>query len=367
MSHAELARVLVGIDWDFSQTIRDNVMESLSGVKGELSPLAVGGRRATRLDLARWLAAPDHPLVARVFVNRLWKLLFGQGLVKTLDDFGSQGAPPTHPELLDWLAVEFRESGWDIKHMMKLIVMSNTYRQSSAASEALRQRDPYNSLLARQGRFRFDAEMVRDNALAASGLLSTKMLGPSTKPYQPPLYWAYLNFPQREWQADHGENLYRRGVYTYWCRTFLHPSLLAFDAPTREECCVERPRSNTPLQALVLLNDPEYVEAARAFAERILREGGSSTEERIRFAFRQTLNRKPQRQEVDVLSTLHDRHLAQSITSKAFPCGWPAAASKAASPTARPTTSATTPSRMSSMCTICTLRFSTSWASITSG
>jgi hypothetical protein len=284
------------------------------GVPTSLAALNVSERRANRLDLVHWLTTPDNPLVARVFVNRLWKLLFGQGLVKTLDDFGSQGAWPTHPELLDWLAVEFRESGWDIKHMIKLIAMSSTYRQSSAVSPGapgLRQRDPYNQLLARQGRFRLDAEMVRDNALAVSGLLSHKMLGPSVKPYQPPLYWSYLNFPQREWQADHGDSLYRRSVYTYWCRTFLHPSMLAFDAPTREECCVERPRSNTPLQALVLLNDPEYVEAARAFAERIAREGGSSTENRIQFAYWQTLSRAAQQEEIILLSTLYERHLSQ--------------------------------------------------------
>src|SRR5205814_2508575 len=182
------------------------------GVPASLtSPQAHGlqsvGRQA-RLDLARWLTAADNPLTARVFVNRLWKLLFGQGLVKTLDDFGSQGAWPSHPELLDWLAVEFVESGWDIKHLIKRMVLSRTYRQSSVAGEALRQRDPYNVLLARQARFRLDAEMVRDNALAISGLLSSKIGGPSVKPYQPAGYWAMLNFPKREWQNDHGESLY---------------------------------------------------------------------------------------------------------------------------------------------------------------
>src|SRR5207237_8814166 len=169
------------------------------------------------------------------------------------------------PELLDWLAVEFRESGWDVKKVIKLIVTSDTYRQSSLPTEKLLHADPYNLLLARQGRFRLDAEMVRDNALAISGLLSRKVGGPSVKPYQPAGYWAMMNFPKREWQNDKGDDLYRRGLYTYWCRTFPHPSLVAFDAPSREECTVERPRSNTPLQALVLLNDPIYVEAARAF------------------------------------------------------------------------------------------------------
>ncbi|HXG09437.1 MAG TPA: PSD1 and planctomycete cytochrome C domain-containing protein [Gemmataceae bacterium] len=274
-----------------------------------LPPLGVKDRRATRLDLARWLVSDDNPLTARVFVNRLWMLLFGQGLVKTLDDFGSQGSPPSHPELLDWLAVEFRESGWDVKHLVKRMVMSRTYRQSSQADEALRKRDPYNVLLARQGRFRLDAEMVRDNALAVSGLLSRKIGGRSVKPYQPDGYWAFLNFPKREYVKDTGEDLYRRGLYTYWQRTFPHPSLLAFDAPSREECTVERPRSNTPLQALVLLNDPTYVEAARCLAERIVREAGSGTEARIQFAYRQVLCRKAEPAEVNLLAALAEQHL----------------------------------------------------------
>ena len=276
-----------------------------------LPPLGVKGRRATRLDLARWMTAPDNPLVARVFVNRLWKLFFGQGLVKTLDDLGSQGAWPTHPDLLDWLATEFRESGWDVKHLVKLIVLSETYRQTSAVSEQLRQADPYNQLLARQGRFRLDAEMVRDNALAVSGLLVHRLGGRSVKPYQPAGYWAHLNFPTREWQKDSGEALYRRGVYTYWCRTFLHPSLLAFDAPSREECTAERPRSNTPQQALVLLNDPSYVEAARVLAERIVRRGGKEPEGRIRFAYRRVLQRPARPAEVKLLSALYAQHLEQ--------------------------------------------------------
>jgi mono/diheme cytochrome c family protein len=278
------------------------------GVPASLSGWRVKDRRATRLDLARWLVAPENPLVARVFVNRLWKLFFGQGIVKTLDDFGTQGAWPTHPELLDWLAVEFRESGWDVKHMVKLMVESRTYRQSSAVREELRQRDPYNALLGRQGRFRLDAEMVRDNALAVSGLLSRKLGGPSVKPYQPAGYWAMLNFPKREWSNDKGQNLYRRGLYTYWCRTFTYPSFLAFDAPSREECTVERPRSNTPLQALVLLNDPTYVEAARVFAERIIRAGGKKTEERLHYAFRQALCREARPEEVQLLTSLYDKH-----------------------------------------------------------
>lgn len=274
--------------------------------------------RQTRLDLARWLVSAENPLTARVFVNRLWKIAFGQGIVRSVEDFGSQGTPPTHPHLLDWLALEFVSPSngdspsqpWDVKRILKLLVMSGTYRQSSLAPESIRQRDPYNQWLARQGRFRMDAEMVRDNALAVSGLLVQKVGGPSAKPYQPPLYWAYLNFPVREYQNDKGEGLYRRGLYTYWCRTFLHPSLKAFDAPTREECTADRARSNTPLQALVLLNDPTYVEAARAFAERIVRDGGGDTSSRLNFAFQQALSRRPRDEETKLLTSLYERHLA---------------------------------------------------------
>ncbi|MHC4402183.1 MAG: PSD1 and planctomycete cytochrome C domain-containing protein [Planctomycetota bacterium] len=276
-----------------------------------LGPLAVDGRRPTRLDLANWLVAPEHPTVARVFVNRLWKIFFGQGLVKTLDDFGSQGELPTHPELLDWLAVELAESGWDVKHVVKLMVTSATYRQSSRATATRRDRDPANRWLARQSRFRIEAEMVRDNALAVSGLLSPKIGGQSVKPYQPAGYWAHLNFPKRVYQHDHGENQYRRGLYTYWQRTFLHPSLLAFDAPSREECTVDRPRSNTPLQALVLLNDPTYVEAARAFAARIVREAGSDEAGRLRFAFREALGRPPNPKEAAILTELYRKHRSE--------------------------------------------------------
>ncbi len=274
-----------------------------------LPSLGVNGRRATRLDLAGWLVSRDNPLTARVFVNRLWKLAFGQGIVKSIDDFGTQGSFPTHPELLDWLAVEFVDSGWDVKHVLRLMVGSATYRQSSSASRELRERDPGNAWLARQGRFRLDAEFVRDNALAVSGLLSRKVGGPSVKPYQPAGYWSYMNFPKREWVSDKGEGLYRRGLYTYWCRTFLHPSLLAFDASTREECMAERPRSSTPLQALVLLNDPIYVESARVFAELVVR-SGPGMHERLHWAYRRALSRPPRAVEEKVLADLYARHLA---------------------------------------------------------
>lgn len=276
-----------------------------------LPAVAITDRQAARLDLAKWLASRDNPLTARVFVNRLWRMLYGQGLVRTLEDFGTQGQSPTHPELLDWLAIDFMEHGWSVKHALKTMLMSRTYQQSSLPSAEQRERDPTNKWLSHQNRFRLPAETVRDNALAISGLLSAKIGGPSVKPYQPAGYWEHLNFPKREWQNDQGENQYRRGLYTYWQRTFLHPSLLAFDASSREECTVERPRSNTPLQALVLLNDPTYVEAARVFAARILREGGDSPESRIALAFQQALNREPNEREMAVLRDLFQKHLAQ--------------------------------------------------------
>jgi hypothetical protein len=281
------------------------------GTPAVLPPLPVKGRRATRLDLARWLTAPENPLTARVFVNRLWMLSFGQGLVKTADDLGSQGAWPSHPELLDWLAVEFRESGWDVRHMIRLMVASRTYRQTSTVRPDLKHTDPYNVLLARQARFRLDADFVRDNALAVGGLLVSKVGGPSVKPYQPAGYWRFLNFPTRQWHADKGPYQYRRGLYTFWQRTFLHPSLLAFDASTREECTVARPRSNIPQQALVLLNDPTYVEAARALAERLLRESGPAPAQRVGRAYLLALARAPSADEVRLLSDLYDRHLRQ--------------------------------------------------------
>ena len=265
-------------------------------------------KRPTRLDLANWVVAQENPLAARIFVNRLWMLSFGQGIVKTADDFGALGTWPTHPELLDWLALDFQNNGGDIKRAIKQIVMSAAYRQSSKGSPELRQRDPYNQLLAHQGRFRIDAEFVRDNALAISGLLVPKVGGPSVKPYQPAGYLKYLNFPTREWMNDKGDNQYRRGLYTYWQRTFLQPSLLAFDASSREECTVERPRSNTPQQALVLLNDPTYVEASRVFAEKIIK-SDAKTPARVQFAYRQALQRPASADEVKILSNLYDRHL----------------------------------------------------------
>jgi Protein of unknown function (DUF1553)/Protein of unknown function (DUF1549)/Planctomycete cytochrome C len=305
-SEPRIVRILPRGNW-----LDDSGEIVLSAVPAFLPPLEVQGRRPNRLDLARWLVDRQNPLVARVYVNRLWTMLFGQGIVKTSEDFGSQGAAPSHPELLDWLAVEFIESGWNVKHLVKLIVMSAAYRQSSNVSPELRAADPDNRWLARQGRFRLEAELVRDNALAISGLLSLKIGGPSVKPYQPAGYWAYLNFPIREWANDHGENQYRRGLYTFWQRTFLHPSLKALDAPTREECTAVRTRSNTPLQSLVLLNDPAYVEAAHMLAARMMKEGGGTTDDRIAWAFQRALSRSAKPAELKLLAGLFEDHQKQ--------------------------------------------------------
>ncbi|MCC6782374.1 MAG: DUF1553 domain-containing protein [Planctomycetes bacterium] len=269
---------------------------------------AVNGR-ATRLDLAHWLVDGRNPLTARVFVNRLWKLCFGLGISRTLDDLGVQGEWPVHPELLDWLALDFQDHGWDVKRAHKQLVMSAAYRQSSQAG-ALHDRDPDNRLIARQSRFRLDAEFVRDDALAISGLLVPTIGGSSVRPYQPPGYLVHLNFPSRDWRDEPGEDQYRRGLYTFWQRTFLHPSLLAFDASPREECSTERPRSNTPQQALTLLNDPTYVEAARVFAQRVLRDGGTSTGERLAYAYRRALSRLPTAAELRIHERLLADHLA---------------------------------------------------------
>jgi len=275
------------------------------GVPAFLRQIAAkDGVRASRLDLAEWVVAPDNPLTARTFVNRLWRLYFGEGLSRTIEDLGSQGEWPTHLELFDWLAVEFVESGWNVKHMINLIVTSRAYRQSSQAAAGVEERDPTNRLLARQSRVRLDAELVRDNALAISGLLVRKLGGPSARPYQPEGYYAPLNFPRREYVPDTGEQLYRRGLYTHWQRTFLHPSLMAFDAPSRDECTTSRSNSNTPLQALVLLNDPTFVEAARVLAEKIMREGGRTFSSQLTWVFKRALARPPTADEQRLLEGL---------------------------------------------------------------
>jgi hypothetical protein len=295
---------------------RGNWMDESGEVVNPAFPAVLSTQSATesrlnRLDLARWITSNENPLPARVLVNRLWKLYFGAGISRRVDDLGAQGDWPSHPLLLDYLATQFIDSGWDIKRLIKTIVMSDTYRQSSLVTREMREMDPLNRWLARQGRFRLDAEFVRDNAMAVSGLLVSKLGGKSVKPYQPPGYWAHLNFPQREWQNGNGDDLYRRGLYTHWQRQYLHPSLMAFDAPCREECTADRARSNTPLQSLVLLNDPTYVEAARAFAELILQHGGKTQRERLNFAYRRALSRPASDKETAILESLVAKHLDQ--------------------------------------------------------
>jgi len=268
------------------------------------------GRRLNRLDLANWIVSADNPLTARVFVNRLWKLYFGTGLSKVLDDLGAQGEAPSHPELLDLLAQDFVDSDWNVKAMVRKLVTSQTYRQSSAERTGLDELDPYNRLLARQSRYRLEAELIRDNALSVSGLLVTEIGGRSAKPYQPAGLYRHLNFPARKYVADAGENQFRRGLYTHWQRQFLHPAMKAFDAPSREECSCERPRSNTPVGALVMLNDPSFVEAARNLAELVMRSDATDAEGRVDMMFRRALSRYPSPAERDVLTSLLQSHLS---------------------------------------------------------
>ncbi|MAG55430.1 MAG: hypothetical protein CMJ83_03985 [Planctomycetes bacterium] len=266
---------------------------------------APDGADMDRLALAQWLVSGDHPLTARVMVNRLWAMLFGTGLVETEENFGSQGAPPSHPELLDWLAVRFVESGWDVKAMLRLIVRSATYRQDATVKGPSATVDPRNRLLARGPRFRLEAETVRDQALAVSGLLSKKIGGPSVFPPQPKGLWrAAFNGGDRKWPTSMGEDRWRRGLYTFLRRTSPHPSLAMFDMPSREVCTVRRIRTNTPLQALATMNDPTYVEAAQALGRRIVREGGRRDLSRLRFALELCLQRPPQAAQVDVLLEL---------------------------------------------------------------
>jgi hypothetical protein len=279
----------------------------LPAIPAFLGKVETGDRRATRLDLANWLTDSRDGiggLTARVMANRLWYLFFGAGLSLSLDDFGGQGEAPSHPELLDALARELVESGWDLKQTIKLLVTSRTYKQSSRETPELHHRDPLNRLLARQASFRYPAEAVRDTSLSISGLLVDVQGGPSVRPYQPAGYYRHLNFPEREYQSDKDEGQWRRAVYTHWQRQYLHPMLKAFDAPSREECTAERSQSNTALAALVLLHDPTFIEAARAFATRILREGGATTEERLTFAYRQALCRSPDADERQTLAAL---------------------------------------------------------------
>ena len=287
-----------------------------AGTPAALSPLPAGAP-ANRLGLARWLVSADHPLTARVVVNRDWQRYFGAGLVKTVEDFGSQGEWPTHPELLDWLACEFRERGWDVKHLQRLIVTSATYRQSSKVTPELLAKDPENRLLARQSRLRLPAEFIRDQALAAGGLLNRDVGGRSVSPYQPAGVWEelgfradYKNFTAQVYEQGHGRDLYRRSMYTFWKRTSPPPALVTLDAPDRETCTVRRPRTNTPLQALVLLNDPTYVEAARKLAERVMA-ATPTADGRAALAFRLCTGRMPTDRERAVLVKLYEGQLGR--------------------------------------------------------
>ncbi len=295
-------RVLPRGNWldDSGEVVLPAIPEFLGG-------LDLDGRRATRLDLARWLtegASDSGRMTARVFANRFWYLMFGSGLSGSLDDFGGQGEPPMHPELLDHLALTFVESGWNVKALIKQLVMSRAYRQSSLGGAALVERDPDNRLYGRQSAYRLPAEMIRDAALRMSGLLDEAVGGPSVKPYQPKGYYRHLNFPQRKYAHDKDQRQWRRGVYVHWQRQFLHPMMRAFDAPSREECTAERSRSNTPTAALTLLNDPTFVEAARVLAERLLRAVPGDPRRRFHRAFLIVLCRAPREEEIGVLERL---------------------------------------------------------------
>jgi hypothetical protein len=298
----------------------ERVSTAVPAVLGRVPENGPSDRRA----LAAWLTAPEHPLLARVTVNRMWSIFFGRGLVKTVNDFGLQGEFPSHPELLDWLAVEFRESGWDVKRLVTLLVTSHAYRQSAAGLPETLQKDPENRLLARGPRSRLPAEHVRDNALALSGLLHAKVGGPSVFPPQPEGLWEELskredsgNWTGQFYTPSEGADRWRRGLYTFWKRTCPPPSLMTFDAPDREVCTAERAVTSTPLQALVLLNDPVYVEAARVLAQRILREGGSETGGRLAFGFRLCTSRKAGERELAALEGLLGRQLSRFAAAPA--------------------------------------------------
>ena len=301
------------------QPVPPAVPETLLGKWPEAAP-------KNRLGLAMWLTSGRHPTTARVVVNRFWQQIFGLGLVKTSGDFGLQGETPSHPELLDWLAVDFAASGWDVKRLMRNIVLSATYRQDSAAEQSLRDRDPENRLLARGPRFRLPAESIRDQALELAGLLSGQLGGPSVRPYQPEgLYDGVVvgaDYPGTKWEQDEGESLYRRSLYTFWKRTLPHPTMTVFDAPDREFCTVQRSITNTPLQALTLMNDPTFVEASRKLAERVLRESGPNQSERLVHLFELVMSRSPTDDEQRVLDETLREILASLSAEGADPSGF---------------------------------------------
>jgi hypothetical protein len=290
--------------------------EKVSAATPAVLPPPPEGMPSNRLGLAQWVTMREHPLTARVFVNRLWQMFFGTGLVQTTADFGAQGQFPSHTDLLDWLAVDFMDNGWDVKRLVRQIVTSATYRQTSSApgsaGGSLLARDPQNRLLARGPRFRLPAEFIRDSALKVSGLLVDRLGGPSVNPYTPGDLWREISHygstpaTAQTFVQDHGEKLYRRSLYTYWKRTVPPPNMVAFDAPNRETCVVARPTTTTPLQALVLLNDVQFVEAARAFAERIIARSDHDAD-RLRWAFAECVSRQPTDQEFAVLDNALER------------------------------------------------------------
>jgi hypothetical protein len=293
-------------------------------VPSVLPPFPTGAAR-TRLGFSQWLMSRNHPLTARVIVNRIWAEVFGRGLVTTLEDFGTQGASPSHPELLDWLSVELIDSGWNVHHLLRLIVSSSTYRQAAMVMPEALRRDPGNKFYSRGPRFRMKAEVLRDTALAASGSLVHRLGGPSVRPYQPAGLWVEVQVTDDSYSGgpyvqSTGDDLYRRSVYTWWKRTCPPPNLNTFDAPEREFCRVQRSRTNTPLQALVLLNDPTFVEAARQLAQRVIVQAGPEVHDRISLAFQRSLSRTPQPRElavlVDALTRYRQRFEADPAAAK---------------------------------------------------
>ncbi|MEM7395436.1 MAG: DUF1553 domain-containing protein, partial [Verrucomicrobiota bacterium] len=306
MPRKNTARMLMRGEYDKpGEEVRAGVPEIFSPLPDDIRP--------DRLALANWLIDDTHPLTARVAVNRYWQMIFGAGIVRTSEDFGAQGEWPSHPELLDELAVAFRDSGWDVKHLLKEIVMSETWQQQSTIEPAMLERDPYNRLHARAPRLRLQAELVRDNALAISGLLDRSVGGPSVYPEQPDGLWrqvshfGYGAFTAQAYFGDAGARTARRSMYTFWKRTAPPPAMAVFDAPTRETCTVRRLKTNTPLQALVLLNDPQFLKAARALAGRMMEEGGSTPESRILFGFRLATARDIESVELKILQAAFER------------------------------------------------------------
>lgn len=302
-------------------------VEVRSHAPGAIMPYDTTQFATNRLGLSKWLFSAENPLTARVMVNRLWQEIFGRGIVSTSADFGNQGELPSHPELLDYLSVEFREQGWDMKKMLKKMVMSATYRQSSTTTKKLRETDPDNVYLARSSRYRLNSEMIRDNILFSSGLLHNELGGPSVKPYQPEGLWEAISVGikgrgEAEYIADSGDKLYRRSLYTYWRKTIPPPSMLIFDATMREFCEVRRVRTSTPLQALNLLNDPQLLEASRVLGTKLVEDQTLSLEEKIALAFRKIISRKPDDHEVDILlqgyQEEYDRYRANPTEAKKY-------------------------------------------------